>query len=298
MKFRLKWINNCLRRNKMSEQVNVVTFGKYRGKTVDEMLADKGYMQWLEAQPWFREKYGYLIVNYEKEEPGTPEHNRLQNLFLDAKFRENFWNTVHSKVDLNGFVNERISFFKKSIEKDNKKRSELIEIITNIENDVKCDLKDYTSEWYSKSNKRVECNKILEETEKEILEVEKWLYRFENQTPDPEFISSVKFEVKNRFNGRYVDVIFDWKFKIHSITHSKGTYFIEIKPTVADDYPNVLRQIKQMFESSRGYPTHFPDGVILFLQTYNGIGATKEQFIEIFKMNNIRIIFLDEIDDY
>jgi hypothetical protein len=81
-------------------------------------------------------------------------------------------------------------------------------------------------------------------------------------------------------------------------------YSIEIKPTVADDYPAILRQIKTALTNTRsdcyaGRPirlaVEFGDPV-LFLQEYMGRGATCEEFINIFERSNIRVVFLDEIE--
>lgn len=68
------------------------------------------------------------------------------------------------------------------------------------------------------------------------------------------------------------------------------TFAIEIKPTVGDDYPAVLRQIRALV------PVEFyaPDA-ILFLERYTGTGATREQFIEIFKNSGVHVVFLEQV---
>lgn len=60
-------------------------------------------------------------------------------------------------------------------------------------------------------------------------------------------------------------------------------YLIEIKPSVSDDYPAILRQMK-----SNG-------SKILYLDSYTGIGATEQQFIQFFKINGISIVFDHQI---
>jgi hypothetical protein len=64
---------------------NVVPFGKYRGKPVAELTADRKYCKWLTAQPWFRENYSsiYRLVSHLRSPDDTPEHNALQARFLD-----------------------------------------------------------------------------------------------------------------------------------------------------------------------------------------------------------------------
>jgi hypothetical protein len=79
----------------MSSEI-LVPFGKYKDKTVDLLLSDKQYMEWLNQQPWFKEKYItiYNIVSGIQEPIETPEHNKIQGMFLDKKFLLNF--LVHS----------------------------------------------------------------------------------------------------------------------------------------------------------------------------------------------------------
>ena len=64
-----------------------VPFGKYKGRPVADMLADAEYMAWLEAQPWFRERFARLLANRDADAAGrTPVHNRLQALFLEPEY--------------------------------------------------------------------------------------------------------------------------------------------------------------------------------------------------------------------
>jgi hypothetical protein len=67
----------------------VVPFGKYKDKPVELMISDRQYCEWLAAQPWFKEKYQTIynvIINAGPELEDTPEHNRLQAMFLNKEF--------------------------------------------------------------------------------------------------------------------------------------------------------------------------------------------------------------------
>jgi hypothetical protein len=59
---------------------------------------------------------------------------------------------------------------------------------------------------------------------------------------------------------------------------------IEIKPTVGDDYPAVLRQMRANYSD------------VLFLQSYVGAGATEEQFIATLHMSGIKVVFRRDVD--
>lgn len=73
----------------MEEQLlPIVPFGKYKDKSVLELLADVKYVEWLKQQSWFsNQKQIYNIVVHQTisttNNSKTPQHNKLQNLFLD-----------------------------------------------------------------------------------------------------------------------------------------------------------------------------------------------------------------------
>jgi|SRR6266498_1033918 len=60
--------------------------------------------------------------------------------------------------------------------------------------------------------------------------------------------------------------------------------FIELKPVVRDDYPAVLRKMKQ---NGSEY---------LLVGQYTGVGATRQQFIDTFAASSKRVIFMDEVE--
>jgi hypothetical protein len=59
---------------------------------------------------------------------------------------------------------------------------------------------------------------------------------------------------------------------------------IEIKPTVGDDYPAVLRQMKANGSD------------VLLIGDYVGTGATREQFIETLATASKRVVFLRDVE--
>ena len=59
---------------------------------------------------------------------------------------------------------------------------------------------------------------------------------------------------------------------------------VEIKPSVGDDYPAVLRQMR-VNQSN-----------VLLVDNYTGVGATREQFIKTFAAANIAVVFLEAVE--
>jgi hypothetical protein len=72
----------------------VIPFGKHKDATVAEVLAtDPSYADWLLAQAWFAERFATLHAALLTRGAGTddtPEHNALQARFLDPLFRAAF----------------------------------------------------------------------------------------------------------------------------------------------------------------------------------------------------------------
>jgi hypothetical protein len=69
----------------------LVPFGKYKGQPITTLLNDTKYLEWCKQQEWFKKFpivynicVNQTIVNH-NESSKTPEHNRIQNLFLEEE---------------------------------------------------------------------------------------------------------------------------------------------------------------------------------------------------------------------
>lgn len=72
----------------------------------------------------------------------------------------------------------------------------------------------------------------------------------------------------------------------------------EIKPTLGDDYPNVLRKLKIQIDLTNNDKTvkfEYWKQYVLIIGTFKAESATKEQLIEIFGQSGIKIVFTSEI---
>ena len=230
----------------------IIPFGKHVGRLVEEVLADDPqYLQWLTTRDWFRTGYPVLyqiVINRGGVPEDTPEHNALQVLFLDDQF--------------------------------------CIQFMSHI-----------TPDFASSAYKR-----LREYGQSEIEELRRALKRgyrhwFGEKDFDPEQIEAqiaclskreMHFEVSKEFEQNGIDIILFVDLCFKGYTHSgvrAGKASIEIKPTVGDDYPAVLRQMRRI------------QCTVLFLRDYVGKGATREQFVQTFKTANITVVFADEIED-
>lgn len=78
----------------------IIPFGKYKGQPVEVLMNDRPYLDWLQSQEWFTSRYqkiNTLIINNFREPTETPEHNKLQALFLDGKFLFRFVEHLKTK---------------------------------------------------------------------------------------------------------------------------------------------------------------------------------------------------------
>lgn len=75
----------------MTASDKLVPFGKYEGQPVTRLVEDSDYANWLLSQPWFRQKYDdlyHIVLNYGAEPQDTPEHNEMQAKFLGDDWRK------------------------------------------------------------------------------------------------------------------------------------------------------------------------------------------------------------------
>lgn len=72
----------------------LVPFGKYKGQPITTLLNDTKYLEWCKQQEWFQKfpiVYNICVnqtITTDNHNPHskTPEHNRLQNMFLERSF--------------------------------------------------------------------------------------------------------------------------------------------------------------------------------------------------------------------
>lgn len=73
-------------------------------------------------------------------------------------------------------------------------------------------------------------------------------------------------------------------------TASWTSVYVEIKPTVSDNFPSVLRQIKSQIKRAGG------GAIVLFVSSYTGVGANLSDMKAIFKSSGIHVVFEHEVE--
>ncbi len=85
-----------------AQSLPIVSYGKkYRGQPITTLLNDTDYLEWCKKQPDFEKKdpivYNICVnqtITTNNQNSKTPEHNKLQNLFLKKVNREQLWNYI------------------------------------------------------------------------------------------------------------------------------------------------------------------------------------------------------------
>lgn len=255
--------------------MSIVPFGKYKGRPIEDMLADADYMGWLEAQPWFREKFAHLKRGMDDELSRTPVHNRLQALFLDARYCAAFAICAASD-QLKKMVDAELAQRAKSKRLCEK---EIAEGNKFIEKNGGDDADAYRLKAVSECTNEVNAWRETLRAFDNVVVTRDAIALFEVKGADVVILLTISSQTVS-WEGYGYPIHKPWVCEYKDQWSGR----IEIKPVVADDYPAVLRQMAR-------HGTQY-----LFIDEYVGEGATERQFIEIFARSGIRVVFKRDVD--
>ena len=321
------------------EELPTIKFGKYKGNSVLDLLADENYVEWLKQQPWFaNHKQIYNIVVNQTisttNNSKTPEHNKLQNYFLDKINQEKLLLALKKYTNIDRFekINNSIDELNKLFRDDNFIRCfgehtfpkcfiNLDKVKVIFEDKYNWDLvmvyDDY-QELFSFSNLDTEIsdrknyyneNNLFDSFNSfcRYIEYRKEYYKKIIQNHIDIFnslnIKMYLYHSRSDCDSKEDENLYEIKIKIYEMDYA---ICCELKPTLGDDYPTVLRKLKTQIEltinhKTVGYNKGKPsfEGkkkmFVLIIGTFTSIHTTKEQLIEIFAQSNIKVLFTDEI---
>ncbi len=219
----------------------IVPFGKYKGQPVEVLAADRKYSEWLLAQEWFREKFMELFsaIATVHQPADTPEHNALQAKFLNPDFLLyllSLWRPDLPSRLLKGAENFRASLIQKSKEKhrdkaiEDFKKSKLSEFSKNWKYPDPPWNDNMITDWPTYHEPTLMELNIPAESQLQPIKIKTSTTRFEDQGADVSFNSWAELE-------DYPSVE-EWECTLWS-----QSFRIELKPTLGDEYPTVLRQV-------------------------------------------------------
>ena len=313
----------------MDNSMRLVPFGKYKGQPVEVMQMDTGYCEWLSTQDWFRERYAnvyqQVIINNFTEASETPEHNKLQMLFLD----KDFYRKIEAALPVDPSklfyqqILDAVSEIKEQVKSDENYLEELerelkIKEYYSDEENRKEKLEKlesvppYTLEYFSiektlkylrnydESTHKEELSRLRDKIEKTKMRIQELKDRHNSIIDQRKDNTKYTYEVKTiefELNGWDVFVGLKYKCEIDLKTEFSASAnpvyqerYIEIKPCLGDDFPAVLRQMKANSKKVRGTR-------ILLIDEFSAVGATLEQVKQTFLLSDIYLIKLSDITE-
>lgn len=278
----------------MDSSLPIVSFGKYKGKPITELLTDASYLQWCKQQDFLKQKdpviYNIIVnqtISSNTLPSNTPEHNKMQNLFLKKSFQLTFINKLFG-LDINKRKLEALYASEQyQIYFGNQKFLDELETYT-IRSEFEAIFNwDVCLKLQSKRN----TIHMLEEHYKSFLRENQFLSHNKEHIPPV---------IKNLF--KEIDEATIWgseKELSVNLNRYLSAIYIEIKPLVGDDYPCVLRKMKaqkKLLQST----THLNDSLIfctvLLIDEFASSSTTKDELIDVFSQSNIRVLFLKELE--
>lgn len=229
----------------------MIPFGKYKGQPIEVLQNDPQYAEWIAQQQWAKERYPSIvniIINKFGENEETPDHNAMQAKFMAKGY------CAAAYLTLGGFQPKLIqspTFKSYELEKqyflDGSAGDLLLEDFKK--------LSDLVS--------GVEFEKDAVDVQFYIngIRVELWEVRATDPTPRLNKVTR-EFEVVKGGHPR-----------------------IELKPAIGDDYPAVLRQMRNNGSNALVYGE------------YTGVGVPEQTFRAFFATQGIRVCAEKEISD-
>jgi hypothetical protein len=286
----------------MSSELERISFGKYRGQPVEVLQQDPSYCDWLVAQPWFREKcsrLNALVINNFTEPSETPEHNRLQVRFLDELFRQRFLTASSDPAELR----DTVWNLKQDLVEG--RQEVLVELRERLAvpppSAPAADAKDWEQQRYVKDlDARRQREEALSWCERDLRTLDKlnperchWLrgdVEFEPQGADVRLTAYLALCDPTLSQLAHVDGALarpgiEWdgvRWRKEGNLRARYNRLVECKPSLGDDFPAVLRQMRRA-ESN-----------VLLVGGFDAEGATLEQVREMF--GHIKAVTLADVE--
>ena len=257
-------------------ELPLVTFGKYKGKPVTELIADANYLEWCKKQEFFKNTSVYnIVVNQviDKTSSKTPEHNKLQNLFLDDNFCRKIIND--SDVDWTQKIHELYEN----------------ELFTKIFGDQR-----FNEQITEKINTQFEAEYNWDVKISYSIDIKSDRLTSNNRD-DYEIMRTLTKKTPIQWSHDYGSPRI---YEFYASEFESISVFIELKPLLGDDYPEVLRKMSTQIKLTKNDKTdkylvtskHF----CLFIKDFNSSTTTREQLIKIFLQHDIKVIFMEDLE--
>lgn len=259
---------------------------KYKGQPFEVLLADPQYASWLLTSMHELIKHGhpalfsFLVTRFGQPER-TPDHNRMQNRFLDAEFARKFATQASYEVR-----NALISLKELSLERMwqhyvESKMKEALSWALTAPASQRNSILNSTSARLESEAARLEWSYVggaLSKTGTWSNPLSIGALEFEDQGADVSYVMecflylkvrSADFSNTDREIGRF---------------SASESFRVEVKPVVGDDYPAILRAMKAVKSKQ------------LLVGDYCGHGASWSEVVKVFALSGITAVLLDDVE--
>lgn len=267
-----------------TQTLSLVPFGKYKGQPITTLLNDTKYLEWCKGQEWFQKfpiVYNICVnqtVTTTNQNSKTPEHNKLQNLFLENENVKKLLKIVLKKTEKNVIISEG-------------------EII--FEGMFNWDLVIENYQWWS-------CDCDWTNETKDICDCEaykKYIERYKiPKDQDALKFNGLYCEIKPCIGDDYPCVLRKMKTQIELTDNYAKKYNEDKKKLFEKEYEEnwTMRQFynkqkgtyKYCLEQECIYPKY-----VLIIKDFSSTTTTKEQLITIFNQSYIKIVFINDLFD-
>lgn len=295
-----------------TQTLPLVPFGKYKGQPITTLLNDTKYLEWCKQQEWFQKfpiVYNICVnqtITTNNQNSKTPEHNKLQNLFLDeenqvkllnivfgvnpgAIFKKHFKKLILDEDFINCFGKIEIPQINRSL-----KKSKIV-----FEDKYNWDFILYYND-YQDITLKTKTNDIKKPSSYFVLETENYSKRHLYN-----ILGKHKFKYNHGDTNEVLDTYIEEKDEEHFVRIDTlcmdGVVCCELKPSLGDDYPCVLRKMKTQIEltnNDKNFEEKEFRKYILIIGNFTSKYTTKEDLISIFKQSDIKVIFTHKLFEY
>jgi hypothetical protein len=258
-----------------TQSLPLVPFGKYKGQPITTLLNDTKYLEWCKQQEWFQKfpiVYNICVnqtITTLNQSSKTPQHNKLQNLFLNNENVENLLKIIFKKTSKNVTIDSGDITFEGMFNWDL--------IVSNYQWGVcECD-------WSDETKDRCDCEIKKKYTER---------YKIPNGCENLK-IGELYCEIKPLMGDDYPCVLRKMNTQIELTNNYVTKQNEESDKYMKEEMRRYYKNIEEYTYERR--QRHITPTYVLIVKDYNSTTTTKEQLITIFNQSYIKIIFIDEL---
>jgi len=265
-----------------TQTLPLVPFGKYKGQPITVLLNDTKYLEWCKQQEWF-EKFQIVYnicvnqtITTTNQNSKTPEHNKLQNIFLENENVETLLRFIYKNFKYKKNVSYSTAFCE-------------FEGMFNWDIIIK-DL----------SFTKIQCNCNWDEKEEgDVCEC-----KYEDNDRYEYALSNHYIELKPLLGDDYPSVLRKMKLQkeltLNSLLKEKQNMLDEVgyvkgKKSIFEYGSKNFEEVKETLDILTKDFRIFQGEFILLIKEYNSTNTPKDKLIEIFNQSNIQIVFINEL---